>query len=115
MVTIEASAYWVPDLRFRIFSLQSYFKHNKNAEFRMNQAGAYFVVNGEHIELSYNNANLPYMCATTAGVEAETATIKANVCGSDENTNLTRKDKLLLLWHQRLGHPSFKLVQWLSR
>ena len=35
MVTIEASAYWVPDLWFRIFSPQLYFKHNKNAEFRM--------------------------------------------------------------------------------
>ena len=40
-VTIEASAYRVPDLRFQIFSPQSYFKNNKNAEFRMNQADAY--------------------------------------------------------------------------
>ena len=31
-VTIEASAYWVPGLWFRIFSPQSYFKHNKDAE-----------------------------------------------------------------------------------
>ena len=54
-VTIKARAYSVPDLRFRIFSPQLYFKHNKNAEFRMNQAGTYFVVNGEHIELLYNN------------------------------------------------------------
>ena len=44
-VTIEASAYYVPDLHFRIFSPQLYFKHNKDAEFRMNSAGAYFVVN----------------------------------------------------------------------
>ena len=39
----------------------------------MNQAGAYFVINDEQIELSYNNANLPYVCATTAGVEDESA------------------------------------------
>ena len=37
------------------------------------------------------------------------------MCGSEENTNLTRKGKLLLLWHQRLGHASFRLVRWLSR
>ena len=63
----------------------------------------------------YNNANLPYARATTAKIEAETATIEANVCGSEENTNLTRKGKLLLLWHQWLGHASFRLVRWLSR
>ena len=45
----------------------------------MNQAGAYFVVNGEHVELSYSNANLPYARATTAGTEAEPARIEANV------------------------------------
>ena len=99
----------------------------------MNSAGAYFVVNGKRIELSYNNANLPYVCATTAGNEAEHANIQANacgsednsnltrsgklllniqanVCGSEDNSNLTRSGKLLLLWHQRLGHASFKLV-----
>ena len=59
--------------------------------------GAYFVANCERIELSYNNADLPYARATTAGTKAETAKIEANVCGSDENTNLTRKDKLLLM------------------
>ena len=114
-VRIEASVYYVPDLRFQIFSLQSYFKNNKDAKFRMNSAVAYFVVNGVRIELSFNNANLPYVCAATAGVEAESANIEANVCGSEENTKLTRKGKLLLLWHQWLGHASFKLVRWLSR
>ena len=62
----------------------------------MNQAGAYFVVNGKHVELSYNNANLPYARATTAGTKAESARIEANVCGSGDNTNLTRSGKLLL-------------------
>ena len=114
-VTVKASAYWVPDLRFRIFSQQLYLKYNKDAEFQMNSSGAYFIANGEQIELSYNNANLPYARATTAGAKAETATIEANVCGLEENTNLTRKVKLLLLWHQQLGHASFKLVRWLSR
>ena len=37
------------------------------------------------------------------------------MCGSEDNTNLTRSGKLLLLWHQQLGHASFKLVRWLSR
>ena len=114
-VTIEASAYRVPDLRFQIFSPQSYFKNNKNAEFRMNQAGAYFIVNGERVELSYNSANLPHVCANNAGVEEESARIEANVCGSEDNTNLMKSGQLLLLWHQRLGHASFRLVRWLSR
>ena len=35
MVTIEASAYWVPDLQFQIFSPQSYLTYNKDAEFRI--------------------------------------------------------------------------------
>ena len=63
----------------------------------MNQAGAYFVVNDERVELSYNNANLPYACATTAGTKAESARIEANVCGLEDNTNLTRTRQLLLL------------------
>ena len=70
----------------------------------MNNTGAFFVVNGEQIKLSYNNANLPYARATTAGIKADTATIEANVCGLEENINLTRKGNLLLLWHQWLGH-----------
>ena len=85
-VTIKASAYWVPDLRFRIFSQQLYLKYNKDAEFRMNSSGVYFIVNSEQIELLYNNANLPYVRATTAGTEAQTATIEANMCRSEENT-----------------------------
>ena len=89
--------------------------HHNNAEFRMNSRGAYIVVNGVRIDLWYNHVNLLYVCATTAGSEAENANIQANICGSEDNSNLTRKGKLLLLWHQRLGHASFKLVRWLSR
>ena len=101
------------DLRFRIFLPQSYFRTNANAEFRINSMGAFFEVYGERIDLSYNKANLPYARATTAGSEVES--LEANVCGSEENMNLTRKGILLLIWYQRLGHVSFRLIHSLSR
>ena len=46
----------------------------------MNSSGAFFVVNGDRIDLSYNKANLPYARATTARIEADIETIEAKVC-----------------------------------
>ena len=110
-LTIEASAYWVPDFSFWIFHRGRTSNIIKRGVW-MNHMGVYFVANGKRVDLSYNNANLPYARATTAGIEADTATIEVNVCGSEENINLTGKGKLLLLWHQQLCHASCWLVRW---
>ena len=115
-VTIEASAYCVPDLRFRIISLQSYFKHNKNAEFRINHTHGRILCSKWCVNQTFVQHREPPICTCHyCRNRGRDCKIGANVSGSEENTNLTRKGQLLLLWHQWLGHASFRLVHWLSK
>ena len=76
---------------------------------RLEASSIYFIVNSKRIDLAYNKANLSYARATT-DVGSKEEPHEVNVCGSEDNINLKRKRKLLLLWHQCLGHVSFRLV-----
>lgn len=69
------------------------------------------------MKLTMNAANLP-----VASLKIEKAIVNGNsdnlasmLCGSEDNINLTRKQRHLLMWHNRLGHASFKLIRWLGR
>ena len=54
-------------------------------------------------------------CAPSQSQESESK-LNATVCLTEEaNANLTSSQKELLRWHYKLGHVSFRQIQWLIR
>ena len=54
-------------------------------------------------------------CAPSQSQESESK-LNATICLTEEaNANLTSSQKELLRWHYKLGHISFKQIQWLIR
>ena len=116
-VVIECMAYYAPEMKFNLFSPQSYFmKENGEGEFKMNRNGIYFYVNSkESFKISLTSANLPVSFVTHPENPATSENSAFFTCATDaRNVNLPQKAKRLLQWHYRLGHCSFKLVRWLA-
>ena len=65
-VVIKCMAYYTPDMKFNLFSPQSYFmKENGEGEFKMNRNGIYFYLNSkESFKISLTSANLPVSFVT---------------------------------------------------
>ena len=65
-VVIECMAYYAPEMKFNLFSPQSYFmKENGEGEFKMNRNGIYFYLNSkESFKISLTSANLPVSFVT---------------------------------------------------
>ena len=113
---IECMAYYAPDLKFNLFSPQSYFlKDKRKGEFKMNSDGIYFYLNSnESFKISLTSANLPVSFVTHPENTSSEASALFTCATDARNINLPQKAKRLLQWHYRLGHCSFKLVRWLA-
>ena len=108
----------MPALKFRLFSPQTFYKETQaGGEFKVNKNGIYFAVRNKSVKLTLNAANLPVasLIIDNGCDDWRSDNLASLVCGSDENINLTRKQRHLLLWHHRLGHASFRLIRWLGR
>ena len=117
LVEALVEAYYVPDIKFRLFSPQTYFQTTgDNGEFKMNKNGTFFIMKDECIKLTFNAANLPVAnIIITEEDNGNDDNLDSLLCGLDENINLTRTQRHLLMWHHRLGHASFRLIRWLGR
>mmetsp|Transcript_18679 Transcript_18679/g.28990 ORF Transcript_18679/g.28990 Transcript_18679/m.28990 type:complete len:240 (-) Transcript_18679:590-1309(-) len=66
---------------------------------------------------NFNAANLPVaniLITEDNGISQSEDNLDSLLCGSDENINLTRSQRHLLMWHHRIGHASFRLIRWLG-
>eukprot|EP00816_Leptocylindrus_hargravesii_P003943 CAMPEP_0196825070 /NCGR_PEP_ID=MMETSP1362-20130617/92843_1 /TAXON_ID=163516 /ORGANISM="Leptocylindrus danicus, Strain CCMP1856" /LENGTH=456 /DNA_ID=CAMNT_0042205443 /DNA_START=1757 /DNA_END=3127 /DNA_ORIENTATION=+ len=116
LVEVLVEAYYVPDIKFRLFSPQSYFQTSgDNGEFKMNKNGTFFIMKDECIKLTFNAANLPVANILITEDNGNEDNLDSLLCGSDENINLTRTQRHLLMWHHQIGHASFRLIRWLGR
>ena len=109
-------AYYAPEMKFNLFSPQSYFmKENGEGEFKMNKNGIYFYLNSkESFKISLTSANLPVSFVTHPDNPASENSALFTCATDARNVNLPQKAKRLLQWHCRLEHCSFKLVRWLA-
>ena len=126
---VRTRAYYIPEAKIRLFSSQTYFQENDAG--RMAQDGDKIILTtagGDKLTFNYQPcSNLPCMfldyCALQAGLSGQQA---QGLAGSDEleqmlslidnnNYNLTKHQKELLLWHYRLGHAGFSWIQELMR
>ena len=115
---VECMAYYTPDIKFNLFSPQSFLlKEKGKGEFKINEDGISFALNShDSLRISLSSANLPVAYVSHANALGENQENQALfTCATDSrNINLPQKSKRLLQWHYRLGHCSMKLVRWLS-
>ena len=109
----------MPNLKCRLLSPQSYIEHLgcTRAKFScMLHRGEFTWGNGVSLPIPYDkNTFLPTLRGYTDAISTAT-TLGLSGCVTEEvNQNLTAKAKLLLRFHYKLGHISFKVVQWLGR
>ena len=119
IVTIKTSAYYMPHLKCRLFSPQSYqqYMNCSEAEFTCKLNGSKFTwANGNHITVPYDPMTfLPTIRAYKDAISTAVTLGLQGCVTEDTNQNLNAKQKLLLRFHYRLGHIGFSTVQWLGR
>ena len=122
---IETEAFYIPDLKCRLFSPQAYFEElyqkgldpHVQAELRVqHNCTTMMWANGAKLTVSYDqNTFLPRVRAYKNAVQTASALALNGAVDDETNQNLTSAQKRLLRWHFRLGHLGFATVQWLGR
>jgi len=124
---IVTRAYLVPQASIRLFSPQTYFNENRGTEAKLNDLGiSVRTASKDLMFFPYNQCNnLPIMLPdwTDSHPQLDDDDVHAlveqidqvNQILEDQNLNLTKEEKELLLWHQRLGHVGFTWLQTLMR
>jgi hypothetical protein len=123
--TIKVPAYYVPKSPIRLLGTQSLLNCYQDEHIRIEDGG--MVLSGSptdpsrhpiHIPIDNTN-NLPIAYAREYGnpsLETPTGAFLTPVeAVSLSNRNLSEGEKELLRWHQRLGHLSFRKIQFLMR
>ena len=117
VLTVVASAYYVPDAKQRLISPQRLFnsKQDVSRSFIVKETNSVLVFDGVgKLITEYDSGNnLP----TALAKNKVPGKAEVNLAGvlSEENLNLSPAQKLLLHWHNRFGHKSMTRVQALLR
>lgn len=132
---IRTKAYYVPSSHVRLFSPQSYFKEHKGnpsskgkCEFDHSMLHL-TTVKGQEMSFPFDSNNhLPYMLVDNNALTGSCSSqFQANLMSDHpsldtaqnillgNNYNLSKSQKELLLWHQRLGHAGQGWIQDLMR
>ena len=126
---IRTRCYYVPEADIRLFSPQCYFQENEGGSSTIfHDKMGFHTADGITLWFPYHpKSNLPVMYVNycvpradfsardrvnlaTAGVAERTLNLL-----HENNYNLSRAEKELLLWHSRLGHAGFGWIQDLMR
>ena len=119
---LETRAYYIPGLTQRLFSPQDFLHDNV-----LEQGGCLHVFHS-HMELDFADgtrlcqnydpvSRLPIVAAFHDANAAAKDVLQScqGTVFQEENSNLSRAQKALLLWHCKLGHTAFNIVKWLAR
>lgn len=128
--TILVSAYYVPDTQIRLLSPQSYFQEHGKGHVSFDGFQVKMLLpDGDTLTFPYQAANnLPMMLTANRLVDeaahiiseeedeflSEDMSVFLNVA-HENNANLTRAEKKLLLWHAKTGHANMKWLLNLSK
>ena len=126
---VRTQAYYVPDARIRLLSTQTYFKeHDGGNIVQDHEKVTLNTPNGERLTFPYDlGSNLPLMYLDhrspqvgLSGRQVMNLTTSKDIEHTlsllDEiNHNMSKPQKELMLWHQRLGHAGFRWIQSLMR
>jgi hypothetical protein len=116
-ISIKTKAYYVPKAKSRLLSPQRIFNKKRGVSGCFSGDEEKFSVKFNDLpalEMKYDARNsLPIGYARNGGA-TESPQVNLSIV-NDENQNLTQGQKLLLSWHARFGHMSFKAVQRILR
>ena len=115
---IIVKAFYVPDLKTRLFSPQQFFQESQGGALTLEHNHAKFQWKDNTVlTIPYHNkCNLPIAQATNKSSNFRPMAHLNNInITSDSNINLTPAEKDLLNWHFKLGHVGFSQIKWLSR
>ena len=120
---LHLPAYYVPKANVRLLSTTSFAQAYPGEKYIGDHTGIRVTgiandPNRGPIHAMINPANnLPMSTAYRANAVQKGSEILANIISTvnENNTNLSEPEKELLRWHQRLGHLSFKKIQFLMR
>lgn len=123
---IKTKAYYIPEGNIRLLSPQSYIQENGGRGHARVAVDCieFTLADGTMMTFPYNpHSNIPLMLTKEKEAVGLSYTdvsflAKQNVASylsvaAEINQNITASQKELLLWHWRLGHASFKRIQWL--
>jgi hypothetical protein len=119
ITTIQTDAYYMPHLKCRLISPQSYqqFMNCPNSEFSCKLHTCQFRWKDDTvIDIPYDP--LTFLPTIRAYKDAISTAISLGLSGcvtEETNQNLSPKQKLLLRFHHKLGHIGFATIQWLGR
>jgi len=127
---IRVSAYYVPDTQIRLLSPQPYFQEHGKGHVSFDRFQVKMTLpDGDTLFLPYQAGdNLPMMLTANRLVEEaahiitdkedellpEDMSVFLNVA-HENNANLPRAEKKLLLWHAKTGHANMKWLLKLSK
>jgi hypothetical protein len=113
---LECEAYYLPALKFRLFSPQVFpqERNERGGEYRLKWDGSRLdLENGDKITIGYHQQTaLPVLRAFSNAMKTAQSLVSIT---SDSNDNLTSHQKNLFGWHTRWGHLGFQHCQWLGR
>ena len=126
VAVIRTRAYYIPEASIRLFSSQVYFQENNAGHIDQDHEKIVITTaRGEQLSFPYQqHNNLPLMfldfCVNQAGLTGQqtlnlttSLELERTYTLLDENNyNLTKHAKELLLWHYRLGHAGFGWIQY---
>jgi hypothetical protein len=122
IAVLEVWGYYIPDLPIRLMSPQVHLRDSEGKErlfeFGMRaEASVLRLTNGRTITVPYNaSSRLPILYVSTdmkSSSLALEASLSAHVAG-ERNQNLSGPQRVLLQWHQKLGHVGYTHLTWLA-
>jgi hypothetical protein len=126
---VRTQAYYVPKASIRLFSPQTYFQQDDSESCTFDKDSLTLTTaDGVRLQFPYHpSSNLPLMYVEQDVVQAgltahhfqflrQAGSLESitKLC-HDNNHNLSKPQKELLLWHNRLGHAGFHWIQDLMR
>ena len=127
VATIRTRCYHIPSANIRLCSTQTYFQENRKGSLLQDHAKVVLTTSlGEVLTFPYQlGSNLPlmYLDFKSASVGLSVSQVynllkssqidKTLTLLHQDNYNLSKQAKELLLWHNRLGHAGFAWIQTL--
>jgi hypothetical protein len=117
---LECEAYYLPNLKFRLFSPQVYLRQRAESQGELKgdyclkwDSSVLRLENGDNLTIGYHHQTaLPVFRAFTNAMKTAQS---LSAITSSSNSNLTSHQKHLYSWHTRWGHLGFQHCQWLGR
>ena len=113
---IQCKGYYLPDLKIRLFSPQTFLRGHKTGRYSLEwDKSISELPNGNTVTIGYHRqTSLPILRGFNDAMET-TKSLALSGLADDSNQNLTSHQKRLFTWDARWGHLVFQHAQCIGR